>query len=169
MDEHGHVIYVGSFSKTIDPGLRLGWITGSAEIIRRLSDLRMQTDYGSSTLNQWVVKEILESGEYESHLIHLRKQLKKQRDTLITLLETELREFGEWHVPKGGFFIWFQLFKETNPYFLFKRAKKAGLLINPGLIYNQKDRVSIRLSFAYLHENQLVEAITRLKQVLHDH
>lgn len=74
-DRHGNVLYLGSLSKSLNPGLRIGWIAGPEAVIDRLADLKMQTDYGSSSLSQRAAAEWLSSGLYEQHLANVRKQL----------------------------------------------------------------------------------------------
>ena len=76
MDKHGHVLYIGSLSKTLTPGLRIGWIIGPEPVIDRLSDIKMQTDYGSSSLSQRVAAEWINKGFYEDHVANVRIHLK---------------------------------------------------------------------------------------------
>ncbi|MDE1376706.1 PLP-dependent aminotransferase family protein, partial [Bacillus licheniformis] len=90
MDKNGRVLYIGSFSKTLSPGLRIGWIVGPEPVIERLSDIKMQTDYGSSSLSQRVAAEWLTSGLYQKHLENVREQLKIRRSFVLHVLETEL-------------------------------------------------------------------------------
>ncbi|GIN21228.1 aminotransferase-like domain-containing protein [Siminovitchia fordii] len=85
LDIHGQVLYIGSFSKTIAPGLRIGWLAGPESVVKRLSDVRMQTDYGSSYISQLLVREVLASRLYEKHLIKVRGRLKEKRDFLLYL------------------------------------------------------------------------------------
>ena len=82
-DLYGNVLYVGSVSKTLSPGLRIGWIVGSESVINRLADLKMQSDYGSSTLSQLVVAEWLSNNFYDSHLDKVREQLRIRRKKLL--------------------------------------------------------------------------------------
>jgi GntR family transcriptional regulator of abcA and norABC len=92
MDKNGHVLYVGSLSKTLSPGLRIGWIVGPDPVIERLSDIKMQTDYGSSSLSQRVAAQWLKSGHYREHLESVREQLKIRRDLAIETLEKNLND-----------------------------------------------------------------------------
>ncbi|WP_052648384.1 aminotransferase-like domain-containing protein [Paenibacillus sp. E194] len=75
MDKHGQVLYVGTMSKCVCPGLRMGWIVGSREVIERLADIKMQMDYGSSSLSQQVTAEWLRSGLHEARNQHIRSYL----------------------------------------------------------------------------------------------
>ncbi len=73
MDREGNVLYLGTLSKTVSPGLRIGWVIGPEPVIERLADIKMQTDYGSSALSQWAAAKWLSEGRYEEHLAWLRK------------------------------------------------------------------------------------------------
>lgn len=96
-------------SKTLSPGLRIGWVVGPNPVIERLADIKMQTDYGSSSLSQWTVAEWLSSGLYHRHLDEVRKTLKVRKDVLIDSLQRYFSDTATWSVPKGGFYIWLRL------------------------------------------------------------
>jgi len=81
------VLYLGSMSKTISPGLRIGWIVGPEAVIERLADIKMQTDYGSSSLSQWAAAEWFSSGLYDEHMRYIREQLKIRRNATVRSLE----------------------------------------------------------------------------------
>jgi GntR family transcriptional regulator of abcA and norABC len=77
-DQTGLVLYIGSMSKIVSPGLRIGWIVGPEPVIERLADIKMQTDYGASSLSQWVVAKWLASGEHLSHTEFVRSILRQE-------------------------------------------------------------------------------------------
>jgi GntR family transcriptional regulator of abcA and norABC len=165
LDKQGQVLYVGSFSKTIAAGLRIGWLVGPENVIKRLSDLRMQIDYGSSYLSQVLVKEFLSSGLYESHLNKVRSALKKKRDFLLGLLDLHLCDYATWPKPTGGFFIWVTFNKNINMKKIFKQSLNNGLLINPGFIYND-NKPTMRLSFAFPTYDEMEKGILILKGII---
>lgn len=149
LDKNGSVIYISSYSKTVAPALRIGWIIASEKVIEQLADIRMQIDYGSSMLSQMVIYELLKSGDYERHIQRIRKILKKKRDFTLDILEKHFQNIAHWEVPKDGFFIWLTLKDNINVKKLFSELiEKEHILINPGHIYNS-DENTIRLSFAY--------------------
>ena len=78
-DKNGIVLHIGSMSKVISPGLRIGWIVGSEPVIQRLADIKMQTDYGSSSISQQIAAEWFTNGLYDEHLQFVRTKLKTQR------------------------------------------------------------------------------------------
>ncbi|ATU25237.1 GntR family transcriptional regulator [Bacillus velezensis] len=162
IDKNGHVLYIGSLSKTLSPGLRIGWIVGPEPVIERLSDIKMQTDYGSSSLSQRVAAEWFTSGEYQQHLEQVRSQLKVRRQLVMSLLETNLKNVATWNMPKGGFFVWVKILPSLSMKLLYTKALKKGILLNLGSIYAQEKGNYIRLSYAYASLEDLQKGIYEL-------
>ncbi|MBN6186629.1 PLP-dependent aminotransferase family protein [Aneurinibacillus sp. BA2021] len=161
-DRHGLVLYMGSLSKTLSPGLRIGWLIGPEPVIQRLADIKMQTDYGSSSLSQWAAREWLASGLYDEHLVRIRQQLRERRERMTELLAAHMQGLAEWHVPAGGFYIWLRLLPELSLAALFDEALRHGMLLNPGTIYHSDARSHLRLSYAYASFEEMEEGIRRL-------
>ncbi|PAD76832.1 PLP-dependent aminotransferase family protein [Paenibacillus campinasensis] len=166
LDRQGMVLHIGSMSKTLGPGLRIGWIAGPEPVINRLADIKMQTDYGSSSLSQFAVARWLATGQYEQHLIEIRAALKQRRDLVLNLLEQHFQGLASWTVPQGGFYIWLHLMKKTPIRHLFEQALKEGLLLNPGQVYDRQDRQHLRLSYAYASLEQLEFGLQRLADLI---
>ncbi|YCA46109.1 PLP-dependent aminotransferase family protein (plasmid) [Bacillus sp. JZ8] len=166
MDKNGHVLYVGSLSKTLSPGLRIGWIVGPDPVIERLSDIKMQTDYGSSSLSQRVAAQWLKSGHYQEHLEMVREQLKIRRNLVIEALEKNLKGLATWEEPKGGFFIWLKIKPTLSMKSLYTKALSCGILLNPGNIYAQESDRYLRLSYAYASLTDLKNSIYQLGQII---
>ncbi len=162
IDKNGHVLYIGSLSKTLSPGLRIGWIVGQEPVIERLSDIKMQTDYGSSSLSQRVAAEWFTSGEYQQHLEQVRSQLKVRRQLVMSLLETNLKNVATWNMPKGGFFVWVKILPSLSMKLLYTKALTKGILLNLGSIYAQEKGNYIRLSYAYASLEDLQKGIYEL-------
>jgi GntR family transcriptional regulator, regulator for abcA and norABC len=168
MDRNGHVLYLGSMSKTLSPGLRIGWVVGPDPVIERLSDIKMQTDYGTSSLSQRVAAEWLTSGLYEQHLGSVREQLKIRRTVFLEALDFYLKDIATWDVPKGGFFIWLKILPELSMRDLYLKGLSEGILINPGNIYAQKSGRYLRLSYAYAPLMDLKQGIYKLSQIIRE-
>ncbi|MFF2287571.1 aminotransferase-like domain-containing protein [Peribacillus butanolivorans] len=166
LDTDGLVLHIGSMSKTLSPGLRIGWIAGPITVIERLADIKMQMDYGSSALSQHLVAEWLASDQYSKHLEWLRHELIVRRDFTLTLLNQYFKELAEWQIPQGGFYIWLKLCKPiVNPN-LFKQAIKENILLNPGYIYEPNNNTHLRLSYSYASEEQLAYGIQTLSKII---
>ncbi|WP_107924348.1 PLP-dependent aminotransferase family protein [Lysinibacillus parviboronicapiens] len=165
MDDSGQVLYIGSVSKTLSPGLRIGWLIGPTTVIERLADIKMQTDYGSSAISQEIVRHWLQSGKYEKHIINLRQQLQQRADLVEAILTEKFCDMAEWAKPKGGFYIWLKFHAPIVDKELFTRLLHRLILINPGYIYDAQDSHHIRLSYAYATN----EALKAGLQILHEY
>ncbi|MBT1177779.1 PLP-dependent aminotransferase family protein [Bifidobacterium callimiconis] len=186
MDETGMVIYLGSASKALAPGLRIGWIVAPEPIVHRMADVKMQMDYGASLLSQWVFARFLTSGMYDEYLAGLKTELRRRRDSA---LDTLSRLFGgnggngsagsddgngtraddacraHWTVPDGGFYIWLTFDRPMPMNRLFTKAVEAGVLLNPGDIYDFEGDNSLRLSYAYTTPEEFETAARKLANV----
>ncbi|WP_028986662.1 PLP-dependent aminotransferase family protein [Thermicanus aegyptius] len=165
-DPNGLVLYLGSMSKTLSPGLRIGWVVGPEPVIDRLADLKMQTDYGSSSLSQWVVAEWLSSGLYHHHLEKVRENLKVRREIMLDALEKHFSDIAAWTVPKGGFYVWLGLRLSLSLRELFEKALQEKILLNPGNIYDQHAGQYLRISYAYASPADLEKGIVRLSELI---
>ncbi len=156
------VLYLGSMSKTISPGLRIGWIVGPEAVIERLADIKMQTDYGSSSLSQWAAAEWFSSGLYDEHMRYIREQLKIRRNATVRSLEKHFTDIATWNFPKGGFYVWVHLTPSLSIRELFEKALKEGILLNPGNLYDRDAIQYLRISYAYAPLSDIEDAIARL-------
>ena len=166
MDKNGMILYLGTVSKTLAPGLRIGWLVGPQSVVERLGDVKMQVDYGSSSISQWAVAEFFTSGLYDQHLTSVRKQLKKRRDIALNALNKYFKGIGVWNIPTGSFYIWVTLKGSISTDQLFYEALKEKLLINPGSMYDFSKNQGIRLSYAYAEESELESGIKKLAEVI---
>lgn len=166
MDHYGNVLYVGSLSKTLSPGLRIGWVVGSESVINRLADLKMQSDYGSSTLSQLVAAEWLSSNSYDDHLEKVREQLSIRRKVALDVMAKYLSPFATWDIPKGGLFIWVKIKPEFKVKRLFEKALSNNILLNPGSIYAEKTGQFIRISYGYASLDEMKEGIFTLSEII---
>nr|WP_268806881.1 PLP-dependent aminotransferase family protein [Mammaliicoccus sciuri] len=163
-DNIGKVFYISSFSKTLAPALRIGWIAASEKVIEQLADIRMQSDYGSSILSQAVVYEMLKSGDYDIHLTRLRKILKDKQNFMLTILDKLFSTIATWHIPLGGFFIWIKFKDGVNTKKLFlDLLHKEKILLNPGFIYGGEEN-TIRLSYSYETTDNIEFALHKIHE-----
>lgn len=166
LDSQGLVLYLGSMSKSLGPGLRIGWVIGPEPVIDRLSDIKMQTDYGSSTLSQYAVAECISTGFYDEHIKNIRAKLKIRRDFTISILNKHFKNIASWNIPQGGFYIWLSINKPISLRNLFESALKEGLLLNPGAIYDRNNQQHLRLSYAYASFEQLEKGLFGLARLI---
>ncbi|WP_432404000.1 PLP-dependent aminotransferase family protein [Wukongibacter sp. M2B1] len=167
-DGSGIVLYLGSISKTLAAGLRIGWLVGPQPVIDRLGDIKMQTDYGASSLSQLILAEWMSSGLYDEYLIMLRKEIKLRREIALRTLEDNFSDIATWNRPKGGFYIWTNLERKISMNKLFTSAVKRNLLINPGNIYDFSYNQNLRISYSYASLDDLEMGLKKLSQLIRE-
>ena len=164
----GCVIHLGSFSKSLAPALRLGYVIAEWEIMRRL--LPMKGDSGTGALDQMVVAEYF-SKHFDAHLSHLNGVL---RDKLDTMVEAVAREFGaaaECWMPKGGIFLWIKLPAAVDTRALLKPAAAAGIVFNEGpawAVSPDNSSSHLRLCFAMPDKQTIRDGVAALAKVCHE-
>ncbi|GGF87089.1 GntR family transcriptional regulator [Paenibacillus albidus] len=166
LDHTGRVLHLGTLSKAASPGLRIGWVVGPEPVVRRLADIKMQSDYGASSLSQLVAARWLEGGYHEEHNGFLRRMLRERRDTMLAILQQHFTGLASWNRPAGGFYIWLSLHKPLPLRTLFRTAHKAGLLLNTGDLYDRSDNRHLRLSYAFATPEELAAGLPRLAQLI---
>ena len=129
MSQHGGVIHIGSFSKSIAPALRVGYIVAEWALISRM--LAIKTDAGSGALEQMVLGEFCPA-HFDTHVPALTRGLRKKLETLMDALNEQFGTAAEFADPKGGIFLWVKLPDEVDTLKLFQPALAAGVAINPG-------------------------------------
>lgn len=165
MDAYGNVLYVGSASKTLSTGLRIGWLIGPESVVDRLGDLKMQNDYGSSSLSQLVVGKFLEKGYYQRHSNTVRMQLSVRRKAASDALNVYFKDLATWQFPKGGYYFWLTFKVPIRMPQLFHEAFKNGILAYPGYLYDNTMNDSLRLSYSYASLDEMERGIKMLSEI----
>ena len=166
LDDSGVVLYTGTISKTLAPGFRVGWLVGPESVVNRLADVKMQMDYGASSLSQWALTEIFNSGAYDEYLSKLRLQLKERRDIALEALDKNFCDIAAWDIPTGGLYIWLRVNSKISSDKLFQEALSKNILLNPGSVYDYKENKNIRLSYAYANKEDLAKGIAILGAII---
>ncbi|SDG70879.1 PLP-dependent aminotransferase family protein [Desulfosporosinus hippei] len=163
-DEHEHVIYLGTFSKMLFPGLRLGWCIAPSQLLEQLSLAKQHVDLHSSTTTQWIMTEFCNRGLLDIHLPLVRNHYKLQRDAMIAALEEYAPEGLSWTIPTGGYYIWCQLPQEMKATALLTKAAEKKVAFVPGNAFyvNSGGRSCIRLCFSRHSTSTIREGIFRL-------
>ncbi len=169
LDEDG-IIYVGTFSKTIAPALRLGWMVLPTELVSPATIAKEAGDLESSALTQRAVSFYLERGLFDAHLDALRRVYRGRRDALVAALEHHFPRSARWTRPSGGFFVWVELDRHIDCDALLDRAiEEEGVAFVPGSAFTPRGRTAsncMRLSFATCGPEELEEAVRRLARLL---
>lgn len=168
LDKNGLVLYIGGLSKNLSPGLRIGWIAGPEQVIARLADIKMQSDYGSSSLSQYVAAELFASGLYKDHNDILRKKVKVRRDTTLSALHTYFSELATWNIPAGGYFIWLKLNRPISMYQLFVKALNRKVLVHPGDLYEFHSNRHLRISYSHATLEEICQGIKILSELVQE-
>lgn len=165
-DNNGLVLYIGGLSKNLSPGLRIGWVVGSEKVIERLADIKMQTDYGTSSLSQNVTTELFSSGLYFQHNDRMRKNVKLRRDVALGTLNKYFTGIGTWNIPSGGYFIWLKLNEGISMHQLFTKALNRKILVHPGNLYEFHSDQYLRISYSYASLREIEYGIKILSELV---
>jgi len=161
------VIYCGSFSKSVAPALRIGFIMADWPVLAQL--LPLKTDAGTGALDQMVLAEFCKD-HFADHVTLLRARLKAKCDTMIQALEEHFGTSAEIAAPLGGIFVWITLPEGVNTTQLAATAGEEGIAINPGAEWTVDGGVNrnrMRLCFGNPEEPEIREGIARLAAICH--
>jgi 2-aminoadipate transaminase len=167
MSRTANVIHIGSFSKSIAPALRVGYIVAPWAILSRM--LPLKTDAGSGALEQMVLSEYC-TPHFNQHIPVLRKALRRKLETLMESLNEHFGTAAEFDEPKGGIFLWVKLPDNVDTLKLYQPALKAGVAINPGpewSVNKEHSRSRMRLCFASPSHEDIRAGIAVLADVCH--
>lgn len=168
LDTYGGVIYMGTFSKILFPGLRTGWVTASPQVINRLAQEKQYMDLHSNTLSQRVLHVCLEEDYLPGHLSTVRREYKKRRDAMANAVRRHCNNYMDFTMPEGGFYLWCTLNPPASPSELLRRAAAVGVSFVPGEAFytNGTKSSEMRLSFSTHNEDLLKEGIRRIGRIL---
>jgi len=164
-----HVIRLGSFSKLLAPGLRVGWLIAPPEVVRRCAGSGLlDSGGGISHFAAHVVAAFMELGLFDAHVDLLRAAYRARRDLFCAALTRHLPDGCQWQVPGGGFFVWVRLPEGMDAEALLPQAEAAGVSFVPGVRFcaDGGGKSYIRLAFTLLSPNELEEGAKRLGAVL---
>lgn len=164
LDPGGYVIYAGTFSKMLMPGIRVGYLVASGPVYERVLAWKRITDLASSNLLQRALEAYITVGRYEAHLHRARRLYRRRRDAMIVALGRHLPSEVSWFHPHGGLFIWLRFPEGLSVEGLYPLALEEGVDFLPGALCfpDQKSYQHIRLNFATHSPEHIEEGIRRL-------
>jgi len=165
LDEEGVVLYVNSLSKTMAPGLRIGWLIGPISVIDRLADAKRQMDFGTSSVSQQLAVALLERHRWRRQIDRVSHHLNRQSQTMRTALRKEMGGFMEWNSPQGSYHLWCRLHKPADEQELLDLAIREGVVFTPGGVYGAEPGW-LRLTYSWESKERLEEGIRRLAKAL---
>lgn len=164
---NSRVVHLGTFSKIMAPGLRVGWILAPTEVLRMLVLCKQGADLHSSTLTQFIAAELLQNGTIEANYPKLVSIYRERRDTMVEALQTYIGERGTWTYPRGGLFIWLTL-PGVDTQELLQEALKRNVAFVPGdsFYFDGRGKESMRLNFSCMPPEKIREGIRRLGELV---
>ncbi|WP_297507788.1 PLP-dependent aminotransferase family protein [Thermococcus sp.] len=167
-DDEGRVIYLGTFSKILAPGLRLGWVSAHPHFIRKMEIAKQSVDLCTNTLGQAIAWKYVEEGHLDRHIPEIIEFYRPRRDAMLEALEEFMPESVEWTRPDGGMFVWVTLPEGIDSKLMLEKAVSKGVAYVPGEAFfaHREVKNALRLNFTYVPEEKIREGVKRLAEVI---
>ncbi|MFZ6643735.1 PLP-dependent aminotransferase family protein [Undibacterium sp. TC4M20W] len=164
----GGVIYMGSFSKVLTPGIRLGYVVGPTPLIRKLEQAKQAADLHTAQLTQMVVYEVIKDGFLSEHIPTIRTLYAKQCNAMLDAMSRHFPEGVQWTKPEGGMFIWVTLPEHMDSKQLLDEAIQQNVAFVPGgpFYANNPEKNTLRLSFVTVSPERINEGIEKLGKLI---
>jgi DNA-binding transcriptional MocR family regulator len=161
--DQARCFYLGTFSKSIVPGLRIGWLVGPRALVARLALMKQTEDLQAGTLAQACLAEIFDLVS-NHHAATLRDAYRRRRDTMLAALSNAKGNLATWTVPQGGFFLWLALPDEIDTGAMLETAARNGVTYVPGSAFFHDGRGTnrLRLSYSAAPPDRMAEGVRRL-------
>jgi len=162
------VVYLGTASKILSPGMRLGWVVADSDLIRRYVLVKQGTDLHTSSLVQLLVSRFMLEHDLDAHIERIRDVYRRRRDAMLEALEEHFPEDVGFTRPAGGLFLWVELPEGMNARWLLERALEEHVAFVPGECFfpGGGHENTLRLNFSAMPEERITEGIHRLGRVL---
>jgi len=165
-DAAGKVVYASSFSKTVCPGIRVGYLVGPQAVISRIQALATNTYISPNMVAQSIVNEFCRSGRLETSIATVREALRARRDALVDALARELPE-ARYAAPQGGYFMWVELPEAIDVAELETAARERGVLFVKGTDFLlEGGRNTLRLAYSGVTPEQIDDGVARLAEAV---
>ena len=168
LDKDSNVIYLGTFSKVMCPGLRMGYTIGPEEFVNKFNLLKQALDLSSSTFSQYVAWQYLKRGIIKQQIPKSIELYRKKRDAMLKALDEYFPETSTWSRPDGGMFLWATVDKKINTTELLKDAVQEGVAYVSGNAFSPAriQSNSMRLNFTFSEEDQIYRGIEKLGNLI---
>ena len=170
LDTQGRVVYLGTFSKTLAPGMRLGWAVASGEIIAKLGLLKLAADTQCSTLNMAAASAYLDRFDLDEHIGRIRSAYRRKRDLMLGVIEESFPAGVAWTRPDGGLFTWltFPDGFDTTAFMRDELLPKARVAYVPGATFYPvvQEPNHARVNFSGVSDERIVTGMTRMADLL---
>jgi 2-aminoadipate transaminase len=162
-------LYLGSFSKVLAPGLRLGFMVAPSAVYPKLLQAKQAADLHSPSFNQRMIVEVMQDGFLDRHLPAIRALYKSQRDAMLAALAKEMKGLDvQWNSPAGGMFLWARLPQGLDAAQLLPKAVEQGVAFVPGAAFyaNAPDPRTLRLSFVTASVQEIDRGVAALARAI---
>ncbi len=170
LDTKGCVVYLGTFSKTFAPGLRIGWVCAEDEILNKYILIKQASDLQTSSINQRELSAYLDKYDLDTHIKKLISVYKVRRDLMLDMMHKSFPKQAKYTVPEGGLFIWVELPEQIDTNALMVKAVKNKVAFVPGGSFfpNSDTKNTMRLNFSNMNEENIIIGIKRLGILLNE-
>lgn len=171
LDQHPKgscVVYTSTFSKTVAPALRTGWVMGDPDVIRNMARAKQAADLHSSSLDQQTLHQLMEHYDLAGHIEFVRTEYEKRMRQMADLLQAQAWPGVTWNEPKGGMFFWLELPESVNTSELLKTAVDLGVAFVPGVTFFAEESKynTMRLNFTHNDAEGTVKGMQRLNEAM---
>jgi 2-aminoadipate transaminase len=168
MDRDGLVVHVGTFSKTLSPGMRLGWLIAPDEIYQTVVTAKQAADLHTSTIEQWAAAHLLKTFDFDGHVRHLCSVYGERCQAMLSAMDRYFPGDVRWTRPEGGLFLWVELPERISAETLFEKAVAERVAFVPGTSFFacQAKLNFLRLNFSNAQPEMIEEGIKRIATVL---
>jgi DNA-binding transcriptional MocR family regulator len=170
MDMDDRVIYLGTFSKILSPGIRIGWVAAGEEIMDKYLRVKQRTDVHTNSVTQMELVNFLENNSIDDHIQELIKLYGNRRDVMVESIEAYFPKDVKVTHPEGGLFLWIELPENINTKEMLKKAvdKNVGYVPGGAFYPNNRQENTIRLNFSNMKEDHIKEGIQILGAVIQE-
>lgn len=170
MDTRGLVVYMGSFSKVLSPGIRLGWLVAGPDLLDKFNTAKQGADLQASTIMQLVVDTYLEDNDLDENIRNLNALYCRRRDLMLSLLEREFPKGSSWTHPEGGLFIWATLPEQVDTARIMPEVVARKVAYIPGYSFFAEGGVTntLRLNYSNSDEEKIVTGMKLMGEVLRE-
>ena len=171
MDTEGRVVYAGTFSKVISPGIRVGYVVGPAEVIAKMTVGKQTEDVHTAMFAQLLVYHWLQEYDYDEHVAHMRSIYAKKLNLMCDLIDSELGDAVTYVRPEGGLFIWCRLADDLDMMTFCANAVKKKVAVVPGTAFLTDPSATtpyIRLNFSTPTDDDIIKGMKLLGQVVRE-
>lgn len=170
LDRDDFVLYLGTFSKILSPGIRLGWVVAPAPVLEKLNLGKQAADLCTSSLTQYLVQAYFELGDWKQYVGSVKEIYRTRRDAMLAALEEFFPPEAHWTTPKGGIFIWATLPDFLDTQDLLAKALRENVAFVPGsgAYVDERGANSMRLNFSGSNESTIEEGIKRIGGVIQE-